>query len=304
VSKNIFTGEEVDENSPFADILAGVDEISEDERYTAPLESVLEQDVAKQLQDSADRAVSEEGLTLEDMPMVARAFVDGLWFNKSEEVGSAATALALTVLNPELVQGKSFSEVRKEVLASLEADSAEFAEDNPWTALAANVAGGVLNPLSLKGGQVLSQAYKLRKGRQAAQASDEVASTLGGAFASRGDDAAALAAQLGQQQAISQVGNFGKISSVLAQSKAPLVLSAAGFAGAEGALFGYEGDTPEEAVKNAAITGTISTAVPFAFSGIKQGYDLATKSNIAQQLGEGADFVSLMFTEHGLAPAY
>jgi hypothetical protein len=59
-----------------------------------------------------------------------------------------------------------------------------------------------------------------------------------------------------------------------------------------------------EKVKNAAITAGISAAVPFAWAGGKQTYDAVSKSRLAQEIGEGADFVSLMFTEHGLAPVY
>ena len=142
---------------------------------------------------------------------------------------------------------------------------------------------------------MLTQANRLRQGQQAAQTQAQVASKLGPKVAQVSDEGALLAAQLGRQQS-------GAVAQLL--SKAPTPVAASGFATAEGAVIGYEGQTQEEKAKNAAITAGISATVPFAFSGIKKGYDFFTESKLAQQLGKGKDFVNLMFTEHGMSGVY
>lgn len=286
-----FTGKEVASDNLFLELGGTVSYASETAAAMAPIEEKQEQYAAEVLQNAADK----DQFVPEDLEMAARSFVDGLWFNKSEEIGSAVAAMAVKMLNPDIDQ--SFDQIRSQMLSNLEAESSRFAEENPWTAGLTNVAGGVLNPFSLAGGQMIAGAYRLKKGADAARASDEVAATLGGAFATRSDDAAALASQYGAQQA-------GRGAEALARSGVPLVVPTAALAGVEGAAFGYEGDTQADKLKNAAITAGISMAVPVGWAGIKQGYTQIAKNRTAQQLGEGEDFVSLMFTEHGLAPVY
>ena len=315
MAKSLITGKEMSEDNPYAAMASGVG-------YTNPYGAKMldpdqqqEQYVAEAVQAAAEKVHSEEGLDAEDFEMTARAFIDGLWFNKSEEVGASVAALAVSVLNPEAAKGKSFDQIRAEMLSNLEADSARFEEDNPWTAGISNVAGGIMNPVSLAGGQLLAGAYKLRQGVQAARAADDVALTLGGRFAAQSDDAAKLAAQYGAQQAAGKSGTLlssapigaaaQKLATAQVGTKAlPLAVPAAGLAAAEGAVFGYEGATEEEKANNALFTAGISAAIPLGWSGLKQGYGEITKSRLAQQLGEGADFVSLMFTEHALSPVY
>ena len=306
MAKSIFTGKEISEDNPYASLGAGVG-------YTNPYavdylkpEQKQEQYVAEHLQAFTEKAESDQGLTINDIEMTARAFIDGLWLNKSEEAGSYIAATMVKLLDPELSQGKTISQIATQMQTDLEAESARFAEERPVLSTVSNIGGSFVSPVSLAAGGILSQAAKLRQGAQAARAADEVGATLGGTFARTGaDDASRLAAELGRQQAASRVTGLdptGKIAQVLA--RAPTPVAAAGIAGAEGAVIGAEGQTWEEKAKNAGFTAGISAAVPFAFAGVKKGYDFATESKMAQQLGEGADFTNLMFTEHGLSQVY
>ena len=196
------------DDNPYAASASGVGFTSPYAVKMLPPEQQQEQYVAEAVQAAAEKVHSEEGLDLEDIEMTARAFIDGLWFNKSEEVGASVAALAVSVLNPEAAKGKSFDQIKAEMLSGLEADTARFEEDSPWAAGISNVAGGIMNPVSLAGGQLLAGAYKLRQGVQAARAADDVALTLGGRFATQSDDAAKLAAQYGAQQAAGKTGTL------------------------------------------------------------------------------------------------
>lgn len=264
--------------------------------YGLSPEARQEQYVAEELQAITEKVDSGEPLDLaNDMEMMARAFVDGLWLNKSEEIGSYLGAVAVKVFNPELARGLSVADIAKEMEGNLEAESSAYAEANPWKAGVANVAGAVLSPVSLAGGQVLSQAAKLRGASQAASAGDEVAAALGGRFASQGDDLARMRQMYGQDQ-------FGQLASIVSRSPTPVAASS--LAATEGAVVGFEGENTQEKIKNSAVTAGISATVPFAFAGAKKVYDFATESKMAQQLGEGADFINLMFTEHGVSQWY
>lgn len=309
--KNIFTGEEVSKDNPNASVLTGTGFSGQFSVDALPPEEKQEQYVAETLQAFSEKAESEEGLTANDMLMTARAFVDGLWLNKADEVGSYMAAIAVYALNPNL-RDKSISQIADTMQLGLEAEAAQFSEESPIIAGVSNVAGSVLSPVTLAAGGVLTQAAKLRPGVEATKAADEVASALGGAFTRTGaDDAALLAAQLGRQQAATTgwlfrgVDPTGKIAQTLSKvSPMGFVGATGGVAAVEGGIIGAEGDTLEDKARNATFTAGISAAVPFAFAGLKKTYDFATEPKMAQQLGEGADFTNLMFTEHGLAQVY
>ena len=302
--KSALTGQEMSEDNPLALAASG-------EAFTNPLmPSALpvlerqEQYVAEHMQAVTEK-VDSGRLGTSDLELAARAFVDGMWLNKAEEVGSYVSAVAVKVIYPDLFKGRSVSDIREDMLTKLEAESAEFAERRPVVATTANIAGSLASPVSVAGGQLLSQAARIRQGAQAAKVSDEVAATLGGSFAPRADEATRLAQQLGRQQAAGKtfgVPVSGKVAEIV--SKTPTPIATAGVVGAEGAVIGYEGETTEEKLKNAAFTAGISAAVPFAFTGVKKTYDFATENKMAQQVGKGGDFVNLMFTEHGLAQVY
>jgi hypothetical protein len=205
---SIYTRQEISQNNPYASIAAGVGYSNPYEVSSLEAGQKQEQYVAENLQAFSEKVESEEGLTTDDLLMTARSFIDGLWLNKADEVGSYMAATAVYALNPEL-RDKPISQIADEMQLSLEAESARFAEESRWAAGIANVAGSVLSPVTLAAGGVLGQAARLRPGVQAGKAADEVGATLGGAFArTGGDDAAALAAQLGRQQAATRVGNY------------------------------------------------------------------------------------------------
>lgn len=302
--KSLLTGQEMSPDNPLAIAASG-------EGFTNPLGvealPVLEkqeQYVAEHMQEFTER-VDSGRLGTSDLELAARSFVDGLWLNKAEEAGSYISAVAVKIIYPDLFEGRSVSDIREEMLVKLEAESAEFAERKPLTAATTNIAGSILSPVSVAGGQLISQAARMRQGAQAAQVSDEVAATLGGAFAPRADEAAQLAQQLGRQQATGTTFGIpvsGKVAEIV--SKTPTPVATAGVVGAEGAVIGYEGDTTEEKLANAAFTAGISAAVPFVFAGAKKTYDFATENKMATQVGKGKDFINLMFTEHGIAPIY
>lgn len=302
--KSLLTGQEMSPDNPLAIAASG-------EGFTNPLGvealPVLEkqeQYVAEHMQEFTER-VDSGRLGTSDLELAARSFVDGLWLNKAEEAGSYISAVAVKIIYPDLFEGRSVGDIREDMLVKLEAESAEFAERKPLTAATTNIAGSILSPVSVAGGQLISQAARMRQGAQAAQVSDEVAATLGGAFAPRADEAAQLAQQLGRQQATGTTFGIpvsGKVAEIV--SKTPTPVATAGVVGAEGAVIGYEGDTTEEKLANAAFTAGISAAVPFVFAGAKKTYDFATENKMATQVGKGKDFINLMFTEHGIAPIY
>ena len=309
--KSIYTGQEVSPDSPFASLATGTGYSSPFSVAALPPEEKQEQYVAENLQAFVEKAESEEGLTGNDILMTARSFIDGLWLNKSDGPGSYMAATAVYALNPEM-RDKSIPQIADEMQLSLEAQSARFTEESPWAAGISNVAGSILSPVTLAAGGVLSQAAKLRSGAQAGKSVDEVGASLGGSFARRGaEDAAGLAAKLGREQAATTgrlfkgVDPAGALAQKLSTVKPLTALSVTGgVVGLEGAVIGAEGDTWAEKGKNALFTAGISAAVPFAFAGLKKTYDFITESKMAQQLGEGANFTNLMFTEHGLAQVY
>ncbi len=308
MAKNIFTGEEVSRDNPNAALLTGTGFSGEFSVDLLPPEEKQEQYVAENLQAFTEKVESEEGLTADDISMVARSFIDGLWLNKSEEVGSYMAATAVYALNPEL-RDKSISQIADEMQLGLEADSARFTEESPWASGIANVAGAVLSPVTLATGGILGQAAKLRPGVKVRKSIDEVGTTLGGSFArTQADDAAALSAQLGRQQANTRLSGLdpaGKIAQTLSKaSPLGVVGTTAGVLAVEGGIIGAEGDTWKEKAESGAWTAGISAAIPFSFAGVKKIYDFATESKMAQQLKEGSDFTNLMFTEHGLSQVY
>ena len=116
---------------------------------------------------------------------------------------------------------------------------------------------------------MLSAANKIRSGAQAARVQDDITRTLLGSTAVRSDDAALLAAQLGRQEA-------GRVASLA--SRVPTPVAASAVSGGEGFVIGFEGKTAEEKTENALWTAGISAAVPFAFEGVKQTYNFATRA--------------------------
>ena len=312
--KHKYTGEAIPENidPEIAAILSGVAFPKESDYLRLSPQEKQEQLVAENMQATVEK-VESGNLQPGDVEMVARSFIDGLWLNKSEEVGSYIAAIAFKALQPDLAKGKSVGQIQKEMLGNLEAQSARFQEERPGLAITSNIAGGILSPASLAGGQALAQASRMRNVSTGAQAADDVAATLGGQFAARSDESLELAKALSRgESALPTVAGAPKqavfgiptapLSAPVAStlSKVSPTKALAGVAATEGAVFGFEGQTLEEKVQNAAFTAGVSATVPFAFAGVKKLYDGATENRMAQQLGKGQDFLNLMFTD-GLA---
>ena len=305
MTKSVFTGQEISEDNPYASLGAGVGFANPyDVEAMGPLER-QEQYTAEHLQDFVEKADSDS-ITADDLFMTARAFIDGMWLNKGEEVSSYISAAVVKILDPEAFRDVSVSQLRENILTDEEAKSAQFSEESPWMSGVANVAGSVLSPVSIKGGQLLSQASRLRQSAQASTTQSQIASTLGTGVAQSADEGAQLATQLGRQQTGSLLSKIRPDLPTTTEllSKVPTVVGASALAAGEGAVIGYEGQTDEEKAKNSAITAGISAGVPFAFAGVKKGYDVFTESSLSQQLGKGKDFINLMFTDHPWAGVY
>jgi hypothetical protein len=261
------------------------------------LEDRMEEDVI-QRQTQIAASVDEDNWDTTDTMLTTRAFIDGLVLNKAEEIGSWPAALAYKMLNPIDSQGTSISDIRNQMVEGLEAESAVFREEHPYAAVSANIAGGVLSPVSLKGGQILSQARGLRQAenlRRSAQATPILGNTAGSVAASRAN---AMAAS-GMRPSAFNAASYSPQGALAA--RAYPVAQASAFAGVEGAAFGYEGD---DKLQNAATTGLISAAFPPLLAGGGAILNQASKTRISQQLGKGSEFVNLMFTESGAANVY
>ena len=305
MTKSVFTGQEISEDNPYASLGAGVGFANPYAvEAMGPLER-QEQYTAEHLQAFVEKA-DDDSVTSDDLFMTARAFIDGMWLNKGEEVSSYISAAVVKILEPEAFRDVSVSQLREQILTGEEAKSAQFAEESPYLSAGANIAGSVLSPVSIKGGQLLSQANRLRQSAQAATTQSQVAATLGTGVAQSADEGAQLATQLLREQSGSLLSKIRPdlVTPTELLSRAPTVLGASALAAGEGAVIGYEGNTDEEKANNALITAGISSAVPFAFAGVKKGYDVFTENKLAQQIGEGKDFINLMFTDHPWAGVY
>jgi len=265
-------------------------------RYNFSFSQQAERDVGESLADMIPE--DEDSWDMQDTTMTARMFVDGLWMNKAEEVGSWIAAGAYKLFGGQGSEEKSVTQIRNEMLGMLEAESARFQEERPGVALTSNVAGSILSPASLAGGQLLARAQDVRRAGQASLASQEVSSMLGArSLASVGavsDEGARLAQQL---------SGFSPRAYAIAQ-RTPTPVLGAGLAAAESAVIGAEGETVEERILNAGKSAALGATFSGALSTIGFGVNKALQSNVAQQLGQGKDFVSLMFTDHALAPVY
>lgn len=265
-------------------------------RYNYSFSQQAEKDVGQSLADIIPE--NEDSWDKQDSIMTSRMFIDGLWLNKSEEVGSWIAAGAYKLFGGQGSEEKSVTEIRNEMLGMLEAESARFQEERPIVATGANITGSILSPASLYGGQLLARAQDVRRSEQAAAAAREVSSTLGArslASVGAGSDEAARLAQ--------QLSGFSPRAYSIARAT-PTPFLGAGLAAAESAVIGAEGQTMEERLTNAGKSAALGAAFSGVLSTVGFGVNKALQNNLAQQLGEGKDFVSLMFTDHMLSPVY
>lgn len=246
---------------------------------------------------------------MQDSTMTARAFIDGLWLNKSEEVGSWIAAGAYKLFGGYGSEDKSVTDIRNEMLGMLEAESAQFMEERPGVSLTANIAGGILSPVSLKGGQILSKAGQIRKAEQARQAQAGVRASTSGLISTTGSPLGTSALGAGEASVAAgrnlaqQMSGFGpRAYNIAAQTRTPAL--AIGATAAESAIIGAEGDNMSERLENAVKSAALGTVFSGGLSLTGMFVNKALQSNIAQQIGKGSDFIPLMFTDHFLSPVY
>lgn len=290
-----------------------------------PFESAAEQEVGERLGNLLDTSDEWSG---KDSLMTSRLFIDGLWLNKADEVGSWVGAAAVKVFGGAGSE-KPISEIRQEMLTSLNAEQAQFYEDRPAVAITANIVGGILSPIGLKGGQLLSRAKDVRNSALAIRSSDEVANALTSASriapatirplqataaAGQAAGASTVAALQATGQGVAasarggaslaqQLSGFSpQAYSILGRTPTPVL--AAGAAAVEAGIIGAEGETAGEIAKNALTSAALGAGFSSLISGAGMAVNAALRTNTAQELGRGADFVSLMFTDNFAAPVY
>ena len=289
-------------------------------------ESSAEKDVGEQLGNLLDTSDEWSG---KDSLMASRLFIDGLWLNKGDEISTWISAAAYKAFGMYGSEGQTISEIRQDMLNTAEAESSQFYEDRPAVAITANIAGGILSPVALKGGQLLSRAKDVRNSELALRAADEVAGTMAsigriapatirplqatgaagqaaGASTVAGLQATAQGAAAttrGGASLAQQLSGFSpQAYSILGRTPTPVL--AAGAAALEAGIIGAEGDTAGEIAKNALTSAALGAGFSTLISGAGMAVNAALRTNTAQELGRGADFVSLMFTDNFAAPVY
>jgi len=307
--QNIVTGEEISPNNRYSRFVTGKpSSVNRYRDYALTTEQQTEERVAKGTYEELDR---EEEWTSDDLMMAARLVVDGLWLNKSEEVGSWISAAAFKAFYPELSQGKDITTIREEMLADLEAETAEFMERKPIAGTVGQITGNIFSPVSLAGGALLTTAARLRQGQAAVTGGVGVRSAVGGQVGLAADDAATLSKMASYYAAQAPTKTvaikplervLNKAGIAMATKPTPVVSAAVGAPLA--AVAGFEGENTDEALKNAGLSFAAGAVIPFGFEGIKKTYSGAVNNKMAQQLGQGKDFINLMFTEHPVAPVY
>jgi len=265
-------------------------------------EQSVERDIAEDMETVITNIDAGDWNTSDSL-QTARAITDGMWMNKGEEAGAWIGAAAYKLFGMYGSEDKTVSQIKDEMLNRSEADTAAFIEKRPVVAIGANIAGNIMSPVSLKGGQLLGQAANLRKAELARQSSVATRTATQAATGSRGAVGATAAQADEAGKLAQQLSGFSpRAYNIATQTRTPLL--GAGLVAGESAVIGAEGDTLGERAQNAAISGVLGGVFGLGMSGLGVGVNAALKSRTAQEIGKGKDFVSLMFTEHALAPVY
>lgn len=266
------------------------------------IDNVVEDEITNEAASVLAKTV-EEGWDSNDSLMTARAFTDGLWLNKGEEIGAWIGAAVYKGFGMYGSEDKTIAQIKEEMLTRSEAESAQFVEERPVAAISANIAGNIFSPVSVKGGQLLSQARSLRAGELARQSSVATRQATQGVLGGRA--AVGATPQQAQQSAqlAQQLSGFNPTAFNIA-TKTPMPVLGAGLTAAESAVIGFEGDTLQEKLVSSGQSAALGAVFSGALSTTGFLYNKAVKTNVAQELGEKANFVNLMFTEHALAPVY
>ena len=302
MAESRYTGKEISPDNIFVSntgVSSAVKNIFYDQSET--YEQKAEKSVESGIQESLS-SIENDNWDTEDSLQAARMFTDGLWLNKGEEVGAWLGAAAYKLFGMYGSEGKSIGEIKEEMLARSEADSATFRSERPVAATVSNLAGNLLSPVSLKGGQLLQQARTLRQGelaRQSAVATQAATRPIvGGSGVGMSQAQAQASSQLAQQLS----GFSPRAYQIATQTRTPVL--AAGATAAESAVIGFEGENIQDKLTSAAQSAVLGGTFSFGLSGTGFLVNKAIQSNVAQELGKKSDFVGLMFTEHALSPVY
>tara|TARA_R110000772_G_scaffold206134_1_gene316775 strand:- start:13 stop:2760 length:2748 start_codon:yes stop_codon:yes gene_type:complete len=293
---NTKTGELLSEDNAYASIMSG--QGGPPTEYTMKgLDQEIEDKTDSYLQDRVAE-IENKDWEYKDYEMLTRQFLDGMVFNFADEIGATAGAVAVKLFNPDLVKEKSIAEIRDEMLVTLNTEGVAFREREPVASTIATLAGALVSPVSLKGGQLISAGDRVRKAELARNAAmtarggsrvaGPMTSAAGGAAIQTAEQAASKTAQL-------YSGMSPAMYSVV--SKTPTYASAAGLGLVEGAVAGAGGAIEGERLEGAVIGASLGAAMPLALKGVGTAFTAATRNRLAQDLGSGKDFVSLMFAD-------
>ena len=225
---------------------------------------------------------------LEDPMMASRAILDGFFYGFSDEIGASISAKMVQLLQPELVEDKSYLEVRREMIKELETQQAKWADDNFGLALGLNVVGAVgSGTAAFKGlqsaGKALSSTRAVQPAVQAIQqrglqsALQRAALTPAPATALEASIAATPTVAGGLLQAGKQAAPY-----------APLLAAEGGLAG-----IGYAEQGSD--LVEAGVTGAgmgVAFGLPM-MTGLNYVLNGVSKNRIAQQIGQKEDFIPL-----------
>ena len=225
---------------------------------------------------------------LEDPMMASRAILDGFFYGFSDEIGASISAGMVQLLQPELVEDKSYLEVRREMIKELETQQAKWADDNFGLALGLNVVGAVgSGTAAFKGlqsaGKALSSTRAVQPAVQAIQqrglqsALQKAALTPAPATALEASIAATPTVAGGLLQASKQAAPY-----------APLLAAEGGLAG-----IGYAEQGSD--LVEAGVTGAgmgVAFGLPM-MTGLNYVLNGVSKNRIAQQIGQKEDFIPL-----------
>ena len=299
---SVVTDKELSKDNPYAQFASG--EVNKSNPYYTYARS-LEQQVEDDTQANMEAVVQdvEENGTLQDTMMGVRAFLDGTLFGFADEAASAISSVALKTFWPDLFADKSISELNQEIVTELETERFAWEQENPKTALGLNVVGGVLSPANIVGVGVIQKAQQARQAVKAAETGVQVqrATTLGSAAPSvigASEKAAAESLKLAQQYSGMSPAIFNIVS------KTPTLGITAGVGAVEGAVAGAGFAAQGEKTRGAAVGATLGAAAPVVLKGAGLMANEISKTRLAQPLGKGKDFVSIMFTESGVAGFY
>jgi len=236
--------------------------------------------------------LNEEDHTLEDWlydgMMSYRAILDGYYYGFSDEIGASVAAGMAKVLEPELTKDKSFSDVRRAMIKTLEEQQVDWAKDHGALSVGLNVLGAIgSGTMAFKAAQSLSKGFASVPGIQpVVQATQEA--RLQAALRQMDkvpSPTTALEASIAAQPKVA-----GRImqSARTALPYAPLLAVEGGLAG-----IGYaeQGADLTQAAASGATTGLV-VGLPMV-GALNYVGNALSKNRLAQQLGKDEDFVPL-----------